>query len=359
MASNKVIDEIDLLEVCRRYLAGGTPADTMAWLANHLERDERYKREYVYQLLRRASAEGLLRLNPSPELELSHRIQTKFPYAESRYIEVCQSSQELALDTLPDVAAKKIVELIERVAEAKPKKGRVHLGIGGGATVRATCRAIARMLMARTFSLDLTVHTLSTGFDPKHPLGSPITVLSEFEGTANSVEYVGLFAPAAVPTRQYKAVTETPAVKECIDEAKKIDIVVTSLARAKDEHGELNRFIEHVKSGPFDVADAKRKLTSAGWIADVGYCPVSADGPIEINYGMRPVSLFDIERLIEHAASDGKYVVLVAGPCATCKAPKTEALRPLLASPNLQLFSHLITSMDNVQPLFESPVETA
>jgi hypothetical protein len=94
---------------------------------------------------------------------------------------------------------------------------------------------------------------LSSGFDANDPLRSPVAFLALQELPVN-VSYVGLFASAAVPVEDYERVKKQPGVRESFERAREIDIVVSSLASARDEHGALTRFFEFGKgSGASDL----------------------------------------------------------------------------------------------------------
>jgi DNA-binding transcriptional regulator LsrR (DeoR family) len=68
---------------------------------------------------------------------------------------------------------------------------------------------------------------------------------------------------------------------------------------------------------------------------------------------VRAVTLFELDELVAIAKdrSNGKYVVLVAGPCGECGATKKNALRPLLANERLRLWTHLIVDAKTAKEL--------
>ena len=94
------------------------------------------------------------------------------------------------------------------------------------------------------------------------------------------------------------------------------------------------------------VREARRVLdTEEGRIGDVMYRPFNARGPITRSTGIRAVTLFELDELVEFAAQRDKAVVLVAGPCgnAKCGRSRSDALLPLLEEPSLDVWSHLVT----------------
>ena len=66
---------------------------------------------------------------------------------------------------------------------------------------------------------------------------------------------------------------------------------------------------------------------------------------------MKAVSLFTLAQLAERARTPGKHVVLVAGPCAYCGERKGPALRPLLSSPELRVWSEVIMDIQTAEQL--------
>jgi hypothetical protein len=81
----------------------------------------------------------------------------------------------------------------------------------------------------------------------------------------------------------------------------------------------------------------------AGWLGDVTYRPFNKFGPIELEHGIRSVTLFELENLVKWVRDEeNKHVVLVAAPCGSCGETKVAALRPLLEQhDSLKLWNHL------------------
>jgi DNA-binding transcriptional regulator LsrR (DeoR family) len=96
------------------------------------------------------------------------------------------------------------------------------------------------------------------------------------------------------------------------------------------------------------------KMYKAGWVGDVQFRPYSAEGPLPENVcPVRAVTLFELDELVRIAKdrTNGKYVVLVAGPCGECGETKKNALRPLLANEQLRLWTHLIVDAKTAKEL--------
>ena len=338
-------DDTLLVNVCERFLEGESPRVIAHWLQQ--VHDPNVTRENIYPLLREARKRGYLSVLPPPDGHLQQRICDRYDLEMDR-VHVLRVRGDTARDYLADAAAERIVKLIHEVGRDKK---RVSIGLGGGITIMKVAHALASRLRAESALPDLTLHAITSGFDVSHPWTAPVCFLAYFEGVAQNLEFVALFAPAVIEANEYERTKTGLGVEESFRQAKDIDIVVTSMASALDEHGELNRFmnIEEKKKNPGLTA-----LKKSGWIGDVAYRPYSTSAPIATTQGIRAVSLFELEDLVELAARPKKYVVLVAAPCGVCKKTKGDALRPLLASRDLRLWTHLYIDLTTAQSLLPS-----
>lgn len=329
------IDHALLIEICERFLGGETRVATADWLSKVLGR--KFSREAVYPEIARAVRAGFIRLDPPLNVELQQRIEDRFKLDRNE-IHVIDVGGEGARDLVAASAARHIVRLIEEVRETKE---RVCIGLGGGDTVDRVARYLADNLLKRSDVPPLALHALTPEFDVFRPRTAPVSSLGYFAGIEADIKYIGLFAPAVVPTESYDEVISRRGIIDSFEKADEIDIVITSCARAADEHGELNRFMQLASHDDGDGTAAA--LADAGWVADVTYRPYSELGPINLEQGIRGVSIFELEDLVSLARDqENKHVVLVAAPCAQCRETKHEALRPLLSQPDtLKLWNHL------------------
>jgi len=345
MVSYKEFDDTLLISVCERFLGGSSVVEIAHWLET--EHDIPAKRENIYPLLREARKRGYLSILPPPERYLHQRICDRFDVEKER-IHVLRVRGEMARDYVANAAAKHIVELIHEVGQTKE---RVRIGLGGGGTVMGVARALAPRMRSQGSLPKIGLHAVSSGFDVKNPWTAPLSFLAYFDQAAPDIEYVGLFAPAVVEVDEYDHVKTLPGVEESFQRAKEIDIVVTSLATATDRHGELNRFINLGERKGEGKDSGVRALKKSGWVGDVSYRPYSNTAPIITSEGIRAVSLFELEDLVELARKPNKHVVLVAAPCGICNEPKGAAIRPLLKEENLRLWNHLFIDLTTAQNL--------
>ena len=157
----------------------------------------------------------------------------------------------------------------------------VHLGLGAGFTTMKIARHLAHELRAEENLPKLVFHALTSGFRVEQPRTAPISFFGLFDNLKTKVQYVGLFARPVVKRDDYADEIENPGAVEAFQRRKEIDIVVTSLARAKDEHGDLNMFLQHEKS---DI----EQLMADGWVGDVMYRPYSRPGSCVERRASRP-----------------------------------------------------------------------
>ncbi len=339
-------DDTLLVGVCERFLGEHKVMDIVRWLQE--EHGVAIKRENIYPWLREARKRGYLSVHPPPDVYLRQRICDRYDQKKDR-VHVLRVRGETARDYVAAAAAELIVKLIHEVGE---NKKRVRIGLGGGGTIMGVSRALALRLRSESSLPDLALHAVTSGFDTANPWTAPVCFLAYFDGVAQNIEYVALFAPPVIDANRYEHTKTSPGVKESFRRAKDIDIVVTSMASAHDEHGELNRFMNYGKKKNPGLAALKK----SGWVGDVTYRPYSMNGPIATTEGIRAVSLFDLQDLVALAAQPKKHVVLVAAPCGICGTSKGDALRPLLESRDLKLWSHLFIDLTTAQSLLPSEV---
>src|SRR5262249_42796990 len=159
-------------------------------------------------------------------------------------------------------------------------------------------------------------------WDNERPLSAPTAFFSLFD--PDKVKCVGLFAAPVSRCEDYqRTIMQDPWLKNLFESSRKeVDVIMFSLAQADDPHVLVNRFVD------LD-AETKAQLDAAGRVGDVAFLPFNNEAPIRLATGNRVVTLFELSELAERAANPERTpVVLVAGPCGTCQALKTKALRP-------------------------------
>ena len=270
MSSLRDIDEVALVLACDMFVHGKkTPEirDAVNAELERLNRDNRITREDVYPLLNMGRERRYFTFTPPERHTLQTRVANAFDIAQSR-VHVANSR---AIDHVAATAATLVVDLILDLGN---KHENVHVGLGGGYTTRLVASHLATQLRAVAKLPNLTLHALSTGFDPHELHTAPITFFAFFEGIASKVDYVGLFAPPVVNTEQYEQTIAYPSVDKSFKARKELHLVVTSLGSATHGHGDFFNFMQMGKKRGLTV------LKKAGWIGDVQYRPYGAHGPI-------------------------------------------------------------------------------
>lgn len=330
-----------LAEACLKFLGGMGAVDIVTWLRG---RGFEINRQQSLPLLREAAHRGLLRVHPPADRDVAVNVADCFGRSPEtiRVVPVdARSTLDLIaaaadLDKVAAAAADLIVLLIKELGSRRGKKW-VHLGLGAGMTTMMIARILAERLRTEQSLPGLVLHALSQGFSVDQPNTAPVAMFGLFTGLPTEVRYVNYLGPlAAGAETRLENVTELPRVNESFAAAKDIDIVITSLASSKDEHGDLNQLMRHAK--PDDVA----ALEEARHCGDVQFSPYSVDGPIDMDGRLRPMVILQLSDLVEMAKTRDKHVILVAGPCKQCDRTRADALRPLMRTAALAVWTHVV-----------------
>jgi hypothetical protein len=340
----------------------GAASSVSEWLQKVKGRPD-ITREKIYPMFWEACHRGFLLLQPPPEHHLRKKLENTFSlYKHPGEITVVNVSGENAAQHVTAAAADQIVELIERVWKEKkeqypddPEKHVVHLGMGAGYATMLVARRLAYKIRSGAEVPQIVLHAISSGgFLPNEPYKSPSTYFSYFDPALMNVKFVALFSATVVSNDDYENQKANPAIRYSFEKRKEIDIIVTSLAAADHRHGLLGQYLTHLIDQRLISRNVLTKMLNAGWVGDVQFRPYSTKGPLPENVcPVRAVTLFELDELVEIAKNrtNGKYVVLVAGPCGECGETKKNALLPLLANENLRLWTHLIVDAKTAKEL--------
>ena len=243
------------------------------------------------------------------------------------------------------------MDLIRDVGASSGKP--VGLGLGPGRATLDFSRHLSKLLRSEINVPLIKLFAICAGCPAKHPEYSSTSFFNLFP--ANMVaERIGLFAETVVPSDEFEKIKQRPGVAEAFESRDEVSIVVTSMGDFHDNHDLLAMFL--ARTG----ADL-RVLHERGWIGSVQYRPYSAADPIQENCKeMRAVTLFELEDFVRMADSKDKHVVLIARQCGVCGKTRAAALRPLLKSPHLRVWSDLVmdeaTARDLLNNVPENPL---
>ncbi|MGL4595402.1 MAG: hypothetical protein ACRCUY_11810 [Thermoguttaceae bacterium] len=330
----------------------GAAAAVSEWIQKEKHRPD-ITREKIYPLFWEACQRGFLLLNAPVENHLSRQLKSHFGLDDYLgEITVVNISSETAALHVASKAADKIIELIDRVWKEKklqfpndPEKQSVHLGMGAGYAAMLVAKRLAQKIQFGEDMPMLVLHAISTGgFLPNEPHKSPSTYFTYFDSMMQNVRFVALFSETVVDSEDYEKIKRNPSIRFSFEQKGNIDIVLTSLAAADHEHGLLVQYLSHLVEQKLLKPNLLQTMRDSGWIGDVQFQPYSAIGPIPEVCPVRAVTLFELDEMVKMAREpNGKYIVLVAGPCGECGATKKHALKPLLSNENLRLWTHLVT----------------
>ena len=251
------------------------------------------------------------------------------------------------VEQIADAAAEELMNLIRLVGY---RKDRVRIGLGAGNTAQCVVRALGQMVRRERNCPPLALHALTPGFSTD-PQKTPVTYFQYFQESGVDLECVGLSTTSFVDVADLENLKRDPGFAEAAAWAEDIDIVITSLAQADDPHGMLYRYMKDY------YPDTYEDLTNNGWVGDVHFCPFS-DKPLELDRGKRAVSLLGLSDLRRMVETPHKYVLLVAGPCNTCGTLKTDAIRPLLERPSLNVWTHMVMDVETAESLVDDKPTT-
>ncbi len=292
--------------------------------------DKKISRVQAYALPEIARERNYFNFTPPRHFSLSSRIKERYRLPEG-HVHVANARE---LDQVAATAANLLVDLVHEVGEKND--GHVHIGVGGGWTTRLVAKHLANRLRSIPKLPELTIHALTSGFDAKRPDTAPVAFFGFFDGIATKINYIGLFAPAVVEADLYKNTINQIGVKESFDLREQINLVVTSLGIQRHKHGDFYRFMQYGKKKGINT------LLKAGWVGDVQYRPFGKEGPITLETDIRTVTLLELDELRKMADHENKHVVVVAGPCGSCRATRADALEPLLEEDSLRVWSHVV-----------------
>jgi DNA-binding transcriptional regulator LsrR (DeoR family) len=301
-------------------------------------------REQVYPAFRLAILRGFFRVCPPYDHSLAQRIVDRYgrngPHERFRVSDIRVSTSRRNLQYVASNAADVVMELVQLLGITKE---RVHVGLGAGTTSMLFAQNFAQALRGERNLPKIALHALTAGFDALATERSPESFFGMFQQSGLNLDFYGMPAPPFVPSNEYQKALRNPAVRIPFEHKHEIDIVVTALASAHDPHGCMRRFIE--------LGGRARPAWMDKVVGDIQYRLFSEKGPVKETSSLRAVTLFELSELRELARQDGKYVVLISGPCDVCGETREEALRPVMSNDDLKVWSHLVCDLDTAEKL--------
>ncbi len=306
-------------------------------------------RESVYPLLAAARQLEFVRLVAPLEGTLAKEVAGKFA-CNPQHITVVRTQGKHLNEYVAERAAEVALDLIR--ATGASLAGAVGLGLGPGRATLDFSRCLSELLRSEINVPKIKLFAICAGSPANHPEYSSTSFFNLFPPDRVTAR-VGLFAETVVPNDQFETIKQRPGVAEAFASRGEVSIVVTSMGDFHDEHDLLSLFLGRTGAN-------MQALRDGGWIGSVQYRPYSATDPIkEDGKDMRAVTLFELEDFVRMADSKNKHVVLIARQCGACGRTRAAALRPLLKSPRLRVWSDLVMDEATARDLLSDATENS
>lgn len=344
---DKLTHEEKRAVVCRLFCAGDKPSV----IAERIQKEyapNKFSRQSVHRMLREAAEAGRFRFVPRASFVLSNKLRNRYGWLADVKVVHTNEFEDVAYQ-----GAQTLIDLVQEVSRNSPQE--VHIGFAGGHAMHRLAQIFAQLLDESDADLPemLVLHALVAGFDVRNPTTDPNTFFTLFNNRTSvntTYEYVGLHTPPVVRASEYDTLRNAEGIKESYDHAEDLDIIVTSAADWTDEHSTFRQYME--KS-----ADCAEVLVKAGCIGDMLWRPVGSRGPLNVQTKIRSMTLIELGDLPSFTEK-GKHVLLVLGPCAFCRKPKSRILSAILASEE-RLISHLVVDTRSAKETLRSPATAA
>lgn len=306
----------------------------------------------IYKVVRQAIEMGFVRLHPPQAVGLRDQLLERFKLDPTRHDvrvvdvsdDVSNDVNELVAQETADTAFRLICNLARQNAQVAEARGTepepVGIGLGAGYSSLAVVSHLAKQLNGLPNPPRLRLHALTATI--VNPKISPVTFFSLFRNERN--EYVDLPTSATVRCGDYEALkTQDVNIRHAFQLRDRVQLIITSLGAADDEHGTIRSYINYRQDHP--------DLVRGDLVGDLQYLPYGKKGPISLSadHGWRAVTLFDWDDLRRFAEDENHYMVICAGPCRQCHNYKTRAILPLLE--HIRVWTHLVADRTTTQQL--------
>ncbi len=330
-----------ILTVCELVLAGMSCTKIVDWM----------KKNYNVQIsvrdplkfLRRAVDLGWLKMHPPGYFRLHADMRKKYPWIEGLEVVPSTSIKHVARQ-----AAVVLRRLANKHAQVKNGKRSAHIGLAGGGLTGELSWEFTQLLRehAGGWPDEIVIHGMASGLQLGNPTADPTAIFVKLLESSLDIQtelhVVGFPGPGIVDPDQIDvdSLKNWADIQEVMAQAEQLDIIVTSAGNWSDKH---STYTQTMKSSQRTV----QTLESAHVRGDMLWQPVNEHGPIVIDTGVRILTLVELGFLPQFIAR-GKKVLVLLGPCAECRQPKSDILRTLLVQKD-RLFTHLVADSRSIR----------
>lgn len=291
-------------------------------------------RQKPYDIFRRAALHGRVQYSAMLGSVLEGQVRERYDHLHGITVMNSREPADVAAST-----ASKLMFLISGGYRGQKRSDEFHIGFAGGSLLELTARLLADKLRRfdRPLPRRLYLHSMVARFGDD-PARDPNSFLGHFtSGLPLPLEtkFIGLMAPGFVSVEAARRLREEEGIRDAFVRMRELDVVVTSAGGHWDTG--CSYLCELYRSGWHQTL--LEEFAAAGVRGDLMWRPIGRTGPVEIDHGVRAVTLMDLTELPALIAA-GKRVVLAMAPCGTCSRPKHEVLADILSSPE-----HLVTDL--------------
>lgn len=330
----------EVLSIVSNLFVGGMEVGRIVSHMRDFYGESDFNRQHPYTYIREAGRHGMLALASynGRDSVIEQRIRALYPG-----LNVVEIASSVMVSDVAERAARCFIEWGRHQARAEQTELRV--GLMGGGTIMAVCRALARALMELPEDEKeewprLTFQALAVGDNVREPLEDPASFFTYFaDPLLNPLrrDYIGVHAPVFTMRQAPEGDPEAKEFEQLRTEARSCDIVLVSAGAFGDPHSFLGTLRTAAPGFWERLRDAKCR-------GDLGRLPVSADGPLSLDLFEHPpctlIGFDDLQTLVR----ERRKVMLVAAPCGDCGAHKGDIIQTLLELRKVgcNLFSDLI-----------------
>jgi hypothetical protein len=358
---------------------GAKRARTADNVAAQISREFNVKmnRQAVYRQLSVAMEHGFIRPIPPLSRTLTEKVAQRFNLsANSIHVVHAMAAKGEDADRswvgeqVARHGAERALALVNEVWKNREQaKTEVSIGVGPGRATLEWARHFSRLVRSEADLPAIRLIAITAGGDPQHSEFDPTSFFSLFP--RSRVKCIGLYASTVVrqdemdryltlkpgypgvkealrycmglpPTEDVDAPAESA---ENLKEEKQVDIVISSMGDPNDEHDLLTRYLKNARGTiPPDAA------------GNVQFRYYNQHAPIrERPNDLRAFTLFELDEFRRIATSRTGHVVLMARTCGLCGTSRAAALRPLLTSAELKLWTEIVMDVRTADDLIRGP----